>query len=1051
MEKNFFKTFTTYLVTYHLLAIPPFIHAQEQEKEPLPSSPSRAQQLLMGIPNLVREVGKNIIGNQGKQGKQSTPQKNTGQKAKPPQENPFRPQTSTSKYFPECQVPMAVSPIPPNACAYPPAPGDQAGLQALQQWLGLTGQYESHFRIHAADNQNTRNAPEAMITGGPPSIGASCLNDALKRRQDQLQGSINEINEMIAQMKRADQEAKRQLEEAMNNIQDTAHVLYGNRNEGPNAKGKNFHALFSPGCQELIGTENLASAKSSGLTGLRDQVLSTPQQMANRFTNSENRQGHIEDIRGQLEQLKQEIERYGMEAWEPNYQSILGVGKTNYPGIERAMQREKVKIDREINKVREDLKTVGFELPKADHQFRDRMTAFAQSSKGFFERKFIESCFNRNPSFGQQSILERLRHNSTGNRGTVLINYRNALKEILESNTSMEQKIQDMQSLDASYGAGAVTLRTQSASGSGSFVPPYALFREQINRCRGEMYQDSASSNAAGIESMAVTIDKSDQSIKQALKLERSFASEFYNSLYDEIVNCSGQSVKTSTCNLNQAASVLEPSGENFCVGHATECGTRINACHASTSQIIQEYESKRDAEAARYNTTMQQLERSQKALLDQVKTKVMTLAQEVNKQLAGTQIEWPQDLVIEETQESIVEGLGVKLKGGGQLDILEQVPQKMQLLINSMQQQKAAAIQEMNDYIQKQKKGWGEEARRWAELKQKCQQVFTAYQKGLQDHTTAQNEQLQQAQNFCLKYDSLRQNPCAGCDSVDELFADAMTAVAFINPEALDEINQFKYHCKTCNNEALPYDGNPFSPSSDLNPADRFLDSCEENDDDWAQILDDMKSRALDAIPVQDFNDEDYQAIVESIEDNSKIVELDREIKRTPFGRFVLSNLKRFHDLENSGGVPVNSIQENEISSDYLKERLRESKDILGSSNSNTDKVKNLCQAQKYQHSMRAISECKSADEGKYRSCYQEEIEKESEMGRTFKKAGQILNTLDRAELAIKNQDLGELLGDTPCMAIQGYNGAEGGKDSSFRELDDAILGNGEQRSISR
>ncbi len=1017
-KTNFLRIMTTHLIVYQLVTVPS-IYAQ-----------AGTQSLLMGIPGLIKKVGQDMI-----QGKKS------GQDAfmltQQQQGDPFRPQTVASKYFPECQVPMAISAIPSNACAGPPAPEDQAGLAELGRWLGLADQYESYFRAHSAENQNTRNAPEGAPAGGASSIGASCLNDAKKRREDQLQSSINEIIEAKNQLESSNEKAKQELQDALSKIQDTAHVLYGGKGGSPDTKGRAFHGLFSPGCQELIGTENLNRAKGMGLSGLKKDILSTPQQMANRFTNPENREGHIEDIRGQINKLKEKIERYGPEAWKPNYQSVLGTGNTEYPSIGKAMERQITNFKSEINRIRTEVKDqVGYILPALDHQFRDKVKKFSKKS---VERRFIKTCVSENSSLSTQNILAGLRHPSTGGRGTTLINYRNALRSILESSSSMERKIQEMERLDAQYGRGSIIVGAQNSTGSRSYVPPHVLFREQTDACRGNMNK--------GAGPMAQTIDRSDQAVKQALKLEQGFASEFFNNLYDEVVNCSEQPVKTGTCNLDKVGSVLSPDGGNFCVAHATECGKRVNACHGATHTLIRVYEGKRDIQAARYNSLALALEKNRKDRLGKMKAKVLALAQEINKQLVGTQIEWPSDLSMEETKEEVVGKWGVKLKGGGDLRFLEEAPRKFDLLIQSLKRQMAAASGEMSDYIQKQKQGWGQEVRRWAELKNKCGQAMSAYQQGMQEQMEAQQEQMDQAQNFCLQYESLSQNPGAGCDSVDQLFEDAMQASALINPEVFGQINEFKYYCNTVNNEALPFDSDSSSSPSDLTPSERFSEICEEKGDDWGKVLEDMKQQAADLIP-RHFSEEETQAIADAIQDESKASELGREITRTPFYRTIV---RRVHTLEAMEAWRMPSLSEGDLSSDFLKSRLREAHDLMGTSSTDST-IQNFCKVQKYKHRFKAITYCEDADNEKYQDCYDKKAQDENKINHdSVEIAGKVLKGLELVGLADQNQEIGEQLGRTPCMAIQGHNGAEGEVASPFYELDQAILGGQQQNSISR
>ncbi len=1039
MKDCLLKKITTHIAIYGLITAP-IAYGQEA---------SSGQQAIMGALGALQKIGGAFIDGKKQQINQIQNYQNLSQ---------FQPQTSTAKYFPECQVPMAVSPFPKNACTHPPRPGDRAGLSTLQTWLTLSSQYDSHFRHHTSENQNTRNAtelnkasPKARFT---PSIGASCLDDALKRAGDKLQGPINQMNETIAQVKKSNEKFRDQLKQALENIQDTAHVLYGNPRGSSNTKGRQFHTLFSPRCQELIGTNSLNATKKAGLIGLRDQVMATPQELANRFTNPRNRQNHIDDIKSQITAIQNEIKKRGPEAWDPSDRSFLVKGSSVYTGMADIIQRKKGQFDREISEIRSILKKeVGFELPRMDHQFRHNTEAFSQQARDFFERKFINDCVTQGSLLKPQDVLKGLRQKSTRGRGTTLSNYRTALQNILESDTYMEQKLNAIRQLDAQYSTGEITVVYQSASGSQISTTPYGLFKEQVGLCQAKMEQDNTHSLAApGSKAAKDKIARADRYIKQALALEKRFSSELYNTLYEELVNCSGKPIKTSTCHLANAGNILEPTGKNFfCVAHATECGKNINSCYAENQRRIIEFEQKRDGEAARYNQMMTQLEKNQQFFLDQMKTKVAALASQINGYIPGSQIQWPNDLVVSKPEEKVIKELGVKLKGGGNLEILNEVPQKLQSLVAAMEQQKSAALQEIASYIGKQKAGWRKEAKRWARLGKKCERTLAAYHKGVQEQAKAKAEAVGEARQFCRKYDALRQNPGAGCGSVDDLFEDAINASSFVNPQVLAEVNEFKGYCDSVNNEKKSEDEEE-DESKKLSRFERFLAACEDNGGEWEQVLEEMKKDAKATIPVEDYTESEYDAIVEAIDDNSKIKDLDSEIKETPFYESVLSKLQRFHEIEEQGGMPV-SLVEYDSSSDALPEYLQGKYDRhkgMAEQNSDGDySIKNLCQAQEYMTAMQAIEECQNADEGKYRNCYQEEIEN-NQADPIFKKAGRALASLDNAIRTSRSEEIGEMMSGIPCMAQQGYNGARG-LPSAIQQLDQLILGGGVLRGRTK
>ena len=194
-----------------------------------------------------------------------------------------------SKYFPQCQVPKVAANFQKKACSNPINPQNKDALNQLGQTKAYAESYATLYEnlVQSTDN-NERGS----------SQGLSCLNDALKHSKDQLQSSINQINEFIANINQQNKSTINRLNSISDRIKDSAHLLYGNPVESNNVKGKSISDYFSPSCQQTVGKNTLNQFKRrGGLVGIKENLLSDPAQQATNFTNPTKLKKYVNDIK----------------------------------------------------------------------------------------------------------------------------------------------------------------------------------------------------------------------------------------------------------------------------------------------------------------------------------------------------------------------------------------------------------------------------------------------------------------------------------------------------------------------------------------------------------------------------------------------------------------------------------------------------------------------------------------------------------------------------------------------------------------------------------
>ena len=174
----------------------------------------------------------------------------------------------------------------------------------------------------------------------------SCLNDALKRAEDKLQLPINQMNETIAQIKRQNQEYKKDLDRMLEEIRKNAHLLKGSPQSQGSSQRRALLKSFSPQCQEIMGKGRLHQAiKQEGLMGLGEMVGHLDGQ-AKEFSKAGRFNQHVEDIERQLKKLQRRIEKFGSEGQdlESLFKEEKDLGAKEYGSIVSVLKKEQAKL-----------------------------------------------------------------------------------------------------------------------------------------------------------------------------------------------------------------------------------------------------------------------------------------------------------------------------------------------------------------------------------------------------------------------------------------------------------------------------------------------------------------------------------------------------------------------------------------------------------------------------------------------------------------------------------------------------------------------------------
>jgi hypothetical protein len=949
----------------------------------------------------------------------------------------LQPQPIPSQYFPRCAVSKAVSDFPEGACDNPPAPGDAAGAAQLQSFKGLAVSYESFFENMLAENQNS----------GFPQ-GPQCLQEEAARADAAIQDKINALQALIGKVNKEIQafdQANRKVKEQM---EDVRSELYGGAVDQED-RNKNLLTQFSGSCQEYFAGNN-AQVRGRGFSGLRDQ-MDTKNAEAGRFKN--NSKGYEAELSRMVQGLEKEIKRGGLSVLKTpqSIQAALSEsGSTTVFGSMRSVLEAKSRnVQRNLEELQKDLADVGFRMDISDFDgnFQEKFKNFSSGSLNYFKKEAVSNCVSGSDrtlggGLSTQQILDGLRHRNFGNSGPTqtLANYKDALKTILDSDAFIQDKMNSIAALDQQYGVGNIFIQTKRA-GQTDYPTPYGLYQSQIEYCEAQVSQNETFSTDSGKRSQvsssyADRIQRAERALKKALNIEQEFVADLSVAVINRVKNCEGIEYKEESCIMGSSgdSSALSTEGNpNFCIGHANTCSTKIQSCFKEADTIVKKKQQEMATLAAQHNAQVSNLVARQEFFLNQIKAQVVADAESIKQTFPGVSYEFPTDLFVELPEEMMSPKFGVALRGGeSSASLVEDLPRKMEGLVNILKQQKVAANKFWSEYVGKQKAGMVADAKKWTRLKDQCNGAIDGYNQAVAQANQAEAEALGQSAGFCQKFDALATNPMAGCGDADKLFEDSMNvtqglAAANLTRQAALEYKNF---CNQANNEGE--EGQETSTEEE-----QFIglsETCRENPDgnDFETLL---REDTLSQMPT-DLSS--HRTLIENyLKGEEDSANIPRSVRRTPY----FNNVVRPAQTVLNGTYQRPSYP-TPVEGDDGKATAEDFAEFIGVSASAYESEyseeewnnKGFCERFLLHARIEAAKDAKSESTG---SDFEDKANEEHAeiviKSNAPRNAARAIASIDASFRRSDSGRIGERMRGVPCMAQQGFNGSQGFNLNSF------------------
>lgn len=781
-------------------------------------------------------------------------------------------------------VPAANLPAPFNKCLIP-----QANIEMPKYCDGRIELLQSEFMSvpDLSMSSTYRNATqtkqfaeksiadlERMLDEGKNEFsngaltGVQCLNDAHKKEKTRRQGILNSIQARIDDIKKRNKQFAEQVKLVKLEMDKVNAELFGSKSganrsitDQINPPIKNLPA----NCQLIINPSSNASfARNTGLLNIRDESLQPIAIEGGKFL--ANQRIYKDDITRYIQNSKNHIAQHGIESF---YEQSSDLFKGNPQLKERIASSLKVYLDRtgrEVSKIKAELAKVGYEVPALDKNFKSDFETFKADSKSYFRKKFVNECVaggNNNLTVDPATILASLRQEGTNNEGTTILSYKAALKNILESDSFIDDKIEAMKALDQRYGEGTITITLANANAKSETKPAYVYFQQAIAMCEREFEDDKTFSAQDSGRSASVKMDRAEKYLNDLQKIHDGFAANMTTEITNDVLNCQGRSVEVGSCKKE----AFNMSG-NFCFQTAESCATQVNSCFAIAEDLVNKKTAELNKQADKYNGMVETLFKDQERYLAEFRSAVMQEAGLLNALVPGADFVFPEDLLVSAPELKLDSAETQTYLRGSPETIekdLNDLAKRMKSLQKSLSDQGGKADKVLADYIREQKSNIKENKDKFKDVMAKCDRLKT----GAEDFVMKYNEESKKAEakaqadaeGWCRRFYDLSENPTAGCgEPAESLYEDAARAISlrFITNPSYRWASEYSNLCASTQNDRENSDEEGAAP---ITAAGEIARNCAEGGD-WESAVASQKEDFLQMVARQhDLSQEDMDA----------------------------------------------------------------------------------------------------------------------------------------------------------------------------------------------
>lgn len=727
--------------------------------------------------------------------------------------NSLAPKTVSARFFPQCVVPASGSPSVENVCRGGPG---QEGL--FGGFVQLAATYEQNY-----------NQMLSMAQHSPAPVGLQCLDIERKKMNSGMVRRRNSISTIIGQLRKEEQAFRDNNAAMLNSMGETYEELHGEdarsrraprgQEEESNASiAKDFANYYSPDCREVIGKDRTDLGKRGGLNAIKIEFAQHNQEASKYINNQVNLKRNFDQM---TQKLAQELATKGIDDVLPADQQRLQQtladitgGNQDFVSLAPVVGNKVIQLNSTKSRIQGDLDELlgagSFRIPSFGSNFSQDFGRFMTNAEDFFRKKHVNECVTGSGSglsLSADQILGSLQHRVTNNSGNTHILYRQALQNILDSDAFIDDKILKIRQLDMQY-RNEITITYRDSKANTVEETPYNLYQKIIAACEQDFFQDNTykpGTRSIGSSSKSESVLRARRLMSELKDSVDKFSSEITKELTDRVQNCNGRTLSSNSCS---EATPFSTSSENFCFPHAEACSQKVAACHRETTIIVENKTKEIKTKADIFNREAEALIARQQAIMKPLVESIIADAEFLAQYFPGADFLYPEELFVAMPEKSMQ--FGEMLRGGGEITF-DSLISKLEALARNLDDQAQKIDREIQDYMGEVRNAITENQRKWAQVKQTCNQaienIANQVAQANKAGADAQSKMDEEVGKFCRQYGRIAsaQNPVAGCggsNSPESLYDDIHRVAGQINPQVLRNTQRYASVCNAFNNE---------------------------------------------------------------------------------------------------------------------------------------------------------------------------------------------------------------------------------------------------------
>ncbi len=721
-----------------------------------------------------------------------------------------------SKYFPQCML-APYSPTVHNVCEDIKDPNSLAVAEAYQRLA------QTNIDIYEKLQRENGNSKIAQFNTGTAAIsnsGITCLKQNKALVDSQLQEKMNLLEDYAAKAKKNNQAFRDINKPLLNQLTEINNELNGG-GDSIDAKNRDFSKLLKgSGCEEILPSDTLKGA-SKGLRGIAE-FMDTPRGKNKKSLRSQavfliQDEGKIKkQLDNQIFRINDIVKENGIEGLNKRYSSISR-GMIKFGPMDEIV-RDKTQehlnnyesLVKEFAEIKDSKGNPIYTVPPLDRNFNQRISEV--NAKNLIKNTLIEDCITFNGDINIDEILENLRHDRLGNKGSTIVHYRDELNKILYSRSALEsdnyiqEKLDAIKKVDDHYGRGEITIKLNSSywgNNAGHPYTAYELFANIYKQCELK-YENGEIESGKKSE-----IENALKRLNDFAREERTFTADLGQEIADEILNCNstGGESMGGTCSEES----LQPENKNFCLKTGVSCAQTVNQCYQRVDNEIQTRVKQMKTIAVQYNRNVEEFIKNQEAFYTQLKREFAFDSGLLKQFFEGANFNLgPEDKLFielpgfEEDKET-----GVQLRDKN-MKFLNNLPEAIETLKQKLAEQQKEIDKKIDEHIADQQQVLERNIAEWSKVLDECTTAEKAYKRSVDEQNKKMAEDYQEnqdkLQDFCTKYNMLRSSPvpiCDGDNSASALMEESTDIAGQLDPALREDLPRRYAFCNQAQGES--------------------------------------------------------------------------------------------------------------------------------------------------------------------------------------------------------------------------------------------------------